>query len=72
MLVNLDKEGLICLVNDISPNYDLVEEMQNYGYGHYTGSYGTWDWDLYKLGQLSEQDLFHIFNKCKNSLNRTY
>jgi len=65
MNVDLEKEDLINLVNGVSPSYDLFEITIVKKCGRYSGSYGTWDWIHSELKQLSEEELFELYNICK-------
>lgn len=64
MIKDLTKEDLINLVNRVSPSYDLFENKTVKECGDYNGSYGTWYWMNHKLGELSDSELWDLYQLC--------
>ncbi len=67
MKIELDKKGLIDLVNGTSPYYDLFNDSRIKLCGSYNDSYGTWSWKNYELKKLSEEQLYSLYKLCRNS-----
>lgn len=65
MKIDLDKKGLMTLVEGSTPNYKLFEHPLIEPNGRYNGSYGTWTWN--SLGSLTEQELFTIYELRRKS-----
>ena len=65
MKIDLDKKDLITLVCGNSPGFDFITEFSNLDYGSYNGSYGTWNWNHYKLEKLSDGELWELHIKMK-------
>ncbi|MFA5409375.1 MAG: hypothetical protein WC343_11445 [Bacilli bacterium] len=66
MKVELEKKDLIALVNGTSPYYNafeipLVKENGYYMAGHVE----KWCWN--SLKELTEEELWELYNICKNS-----
>ena len=60
MNVDLNKTDLINLVMGFSPDYSQMDER----YGQYHGGFNDyWKWDSHKLSQLSEDDLWSLYQK---------
>ena len=71
MIVALDKIDLINLVKSINPKYmnALVEEYGDFfEVNEYTYD-KKWFWN-FKLKDLSEKELYAVYNYCKNSWNK--
>ena len=67
MELNLSKEDLINLVTSQQPGYDLFDNLLVKNGGSYQGSYNDrYVWDLKKLNEYSEQDLFNLYELLKN------
>lgn len=68
MEINLDKQDLIALVKGQTPNYSVMDDPEIKRNGRYTGGFhDKWDWESYNLEKESEDTLYSIYNKCKNS-----
>lgn len=65
MEVNLDKYDLICLIKGSTPNYNVMDKLSKYGY--FNNSYGEWKWHIFNLDNLTKQELYKIYNLCKES-----
>lgn len=66
MTATLDKTDLMNLVGGISPNYDVMGYPVVSDCGEYTELHG-WTWSLYGLSERSEQELWDLYQLCKNS-----
>ncbi len=65
MNLDLDKTDLIHLVMGFDPDYSQMDER----YGQYYGGFNDyWKWDGYKLSQLSESDLYGLYQKLKEPI----
>lgn len=66
MIYNLDRTDIKNLLGGIScPPYEMLEELQKRGLGHYTGGfYDRWTWDLYNTKE-SDQELFGLYLRLK-------
>ena len=67
MKIELNKDGLIDLVNGVSPNYNLFEHTLIKSCGSYNASNGIWSWDNEKLRKLTEQEIYYVYIICKES-----
>ena len=68
MKVDLEKKDLIHLVTGISPYYSLFEELTASGAGVYCGGFSEhWEWNKPKLEKMSEEKLFELYGRCKDS-----
>lgn len=65
MNVDIDKTDLINLVMGFYPDYSQMDER----YGQYYGGFNDyWKWDRHKLSQLSESDLWSLYQKLKEPI----
>lgn len=68
MNIDLNRKDLISLVKGAVPNYSAFNDPLVKMCGNYIGGFlDRWDWDYTKLEELSDQDLFKLYNICKNS-----
>jgi len=66
MKVELDRKDLESLVKGICPNYSQFGNELVKKAGHsYSDRYARTDWD--SLSKLSDEELFQLYNICKNS-----
>lgn len=66
MLCELNKKELIMLINGTSPIYKDIQKYENAGYGHYIGGFvDEWQWDEHKLRQLTETELYDLYQNIK-------
>lgn len=67
MNVDLNKTDLITLVMGFDPDYSQMDER----YGQYYGGFNDyWKWDSHKLSQLSESNLWGLYQKLKEPIVR--
>ena len=72
MQINLEKKDLINLVKGITPYYNVFNEPLVKQCGSYYGGHDiSWEWDYFKLKNLSEKALYDLYKICKNSWNDT-
>ena len=68
MTLDLDKNDLIALVTGTSPYYDIMENDVVKKAGDYCGGMNDhWRWKNYALLEMSEEELFSLYQMCKNS-----
>lgn len=68
MLVELDKTDLVRLVKGYEPDYSQTDER----YGTYCGGFNDyWTWDIGKLHDISEEDLWDFYQNLKNPVQKT-
>lgn len=65
MIIDLTKEELIDMLKSSSPDYSLFEDQQIRSLGRYFDSTG-WQWNS-KINNLSEQEIYSLYKKCKKS-----
>ncbi|MEK4030821.1 hypothetical protein MKZ02_20085 [Pseudobacillus sp. FSL P4-0506] len=65
--LELEKEDLVSLVKGSEPNYGVMDHPLIDKCGEYSGSYGRWDWNQYRLEKLTEKELMEIYRICKRS-----
>ena len=66
MLVELEKDDIINLIKNTSPPYALINEFEEKKYGSLCGGFAEkWKWNCSKLLELSETDLYAIYQKLK-------
>lgn len=67
MLIELDKKGLITLINGTSIGYELMDNPKVKWCGSYRGGfYDDWKWDVSKLTQLTEEQLYELYKIVKS------
>ena len=66
MNLNLDKEDLISLVKGSCPYYSLFNHPVVKACGQYSDNRG-WSWREGELEKLDENQLFVLYELCKNS-----
>lgn len=67
MKVDLDKKDLIYLIKGIKPEISIHKKLKDFGEMWEYNSENSWQWNFYKLNQLTEESLFEIYELCKNS-----
>lgn len=68
MKQELDKKDLIALVKGTIPNYGIMQNTLVKSNGYYIGGLGdSWHWHQDKLNELSESELWELYQLCKNS-----
>lgn len=68
MQVDLDKKDLIALVKGKEPNYDVFDHPLVKQCGEYRGGMtDSWHWNKYVLEEISEAQLWELYQVCKNS-----
>ena len=68
MNINLSKEDLVNLVMGTSPySYELTTYLEKQlGLGNYTGGFvDKWTWSEHALRQLTEEQLYAVYQKVK-------
>lgn len=71
MTVELNKEDLITLVKGLDAPNELMKKYKKLGIGSYTGGFvDEWRWDKYGLKELSEEELYNIFQECRSYWNK--
>tara|TARA_R110002167_G_scaffold24774_2_gene86651 strand:- start:1878 stop:2084 length:207 start_codon:yes stop_codon:yes gene_type:complete len=68
MKIDLDKKGLIILVNGSQPNYELFENQIIKLCGQFDPNRG-WQWSEHELKKLGKEHLYRIYELCRNSWN---
>lgn len=67
MDIDLSKTDLICLVMGTSLGYEAMSNTIVKENGVYCGGFkDEWQWDKYKLEKLTEEELWQLYNICKN------
>lgn len=66
MIVNLDKKDLIALVKGSTPGYSTMSHPLVSKNGTYYDQYGRYEWDRYKLAEMTEEQLLDLYYICKN------
>ena len=68
LTIKLNKDDLITLVLGSSPYYSLIEEFQKIKLGSWCGGFvDKWSWDINELIKLSEEELYNVYIKTKES-----
>jgi hypothetical protein len=72
MNVELSKEDLLSLVKGASPYYSIFDDKRIKPYGHFVGGHAEyWQWSDSALQELSNEQLFEIYQLCKDSWKKT-
>ncbi len=66
MNIDLDKNDLINLVRGQPPYYPIFDNVLIKSSGYYNDNKG-WVWYKYELDKLTEQELFDLYQLCKDS-----
>jgi hypothetical protein len=66
MIVDLDKEGLVDLLQGVGPNYHIMSLPFIESMGAFSENNG-WQWDNHKLYRLSESGLYDLYILCRES-----
>ena len=70
MKVELNKKDLISLVMGIVPPYSVYNEPLVKKCGEHCGGFvDRWDWDNFELEKLTEEELYELYNICKEGWN---
>lgn len=68
MKVELTKQDLISLVKGIEPYYSVFDNPIVKKCGSYAGGFSSgWDWDEYRLEELTENELWDLYILCRDS-----
>lgn len=67
MQIELDKTDLINLVKGVYPYTTMQNHWMVLGKGKYSDVFGMWIWNYLELKELSEYELFQLYNLCKNT-----
>lgn len=68
MTVNLDKSELVTLVKGTCPNNNIWKDPLVANTGRYYGGFkDSWEWDISVLKTLTEDQLYRLYNMCKDS-----
>lgn len=72
MKIELTQELAIDLVKGTSPAYKLFEELEiskrsTDSFGDYNDQYGRFYWYDSRLKRLSVEQLYNLYERCKNS-----
>jgi len=62
MKIEVDKAGLLALVNSICPNWPLMSKYIEHRYGYYADQ-GGWFWNK-SIEMLSDEKLHEIYRDC--------
>lgn len=68
--VELTHDDVANLVAGVNPSFDFAQFFINKGMGDFTGTqWGItgWQWNREKLGKLSTEDLWNIYQSIKNN-----
>jgi len=67
MKVELDRNGLLSLVNGTEPGYGAFEHPLIKKVGTYHGGMcDSWDWDSEELDKVTDEELYEIYNICQD------
>ena len=66
MKLDLDRKDLINLVNSTMPNMSVMYNKQIDKCGKFCDNRG-WTWNEYKLKELTDIQLYHMYLNCKKS-----
>ncbi len=68
MTADLDKRDLVSLVAGTTPDYTVMSLPLIAQCGSYTGGFhDRWDWSKTKLDKLTEEQLWEVYQHCKQS-----
>lgn len=67
MKLDLDREDLISLAKGQIPNYSAMDNPKISAHGSFAASYGRWDWNYCSFEKCSDEEIFEIYNICKQS-----
>lgn len=67
MKIELDKQDLVYLLKGVHPGFSIMEELQEKNIGRYSDNRG-WTWNDTMIDDMSEEQLFALFERCKASL----
>lgn len=69
MKVDLNKQDLISLIKGVTLKHDLVKNPAVQSVCYYVGGFNDrWYWDNGSLNQLSESELWEIYQLCKKQV----
>jgi hypothetical protein len=71
MQLELTKNHLVDMVmGTCGPNFSIMDELRILGVGYWTGGFvDKWTWNKSILQKLSEETLYNIYKKVKESWN---
>jgi hypothetical protein len=68
MTVELDRKGLETLVRGTSPHYNLFKDTIIKRMGDYYGGFlDDWKWQYDFPPDITDEQLFEVYQKCRNS-----
>ena len=68
MKIELSKDDLVALVIGTDCPYELINKYSKMDIGHYIGGFvDEWKWNVYGLKELSEEELYKIYQELKQS-----
>lgn len=67
MKIILDRKDIISLAKGTSPNYDIMEDNIISKNGTFNGSQGYWEWEWNAFEDLTEDEIYKVYLKCKHS-----
>lgn len=67
MKFDLDKKDLISLVKGTDPNLNVMGDPKIRSRGSYGETHGRWDWNYRAFEGCSEQEIYEVYQLCKNS-----
>jgi len=71
MTIEVDKQDLVNLVKGVVPNYELMRHFLIKPNGDYVGGFvDKWQWNVSNLKDQSEEVLYDIYKRCKESWNK--
>lgn len=70
MFLELDKNDLISIVMGTNPNFSVMGHNLIIGKGRFNGHSNTWSWYRSKLEELTEYQLWDVYQICKSSWNK--
>jgi len=66
MIFDLDIIDLVNMIKGTTPSYKLMDHEDIKDKGHFSASYGRWDWNYDALIVLPEEKLVEIYHMLKH------
>ena len=67
MLIDLDRDDLICLVKGFELSYGQMEHPMSKANGKFSGSHDRWDWNYNAFRNCTEENLYKYFLYLKGT-----
>lgn len=67
MKIDLNKEDLINMCKGIDPDYIVMKHSLIESQGSYSGSYDSWNWNMYSFKDYDEEQLIECYRILKTS-----